>query len=421
MRHSMTAFRIVSPIIVLCVTALHAPNTGAATTGTLYAANNGVDSTNCGAQTQPCRSITQALANAPSGSTVIVGPGRYGDVDGDGRFNSPGDEHPMRTEVTHPGGRPTPIICVVCIVKPVHIVSMDGAAATVIDGGASTYHVVEIAVQGVIFGDVKKGFTVTGGVRPDNGDAGGTGLVVFAGSTRIIGNVARSNGGAGFELAPGGEHDFPTQSFTNGLNGSTLATDNTAVDNAGAGFAVEGGLPTNFVLLSNNTSTGNGQGIGLYGTAPHVITHNLVSGNGYGIGAVGGSFQFTHNVVTANNSFGFSFFDKLEILRGENLVKLNDIIGNGGPGVEVGRTTVPVNVTQNNIFGNGSIDGSNCGISVQQNGAGALNNYWGSAKGPGVNPADQVGEPPVCNGTIPNNDAGLPVTKPFATQPFGIL
>ena len=61
--------------------------------------------------------------------------------------------------------------------------------------------------------------------------------------------------------------------------------------------------------------TGNGQGIGLYGTAPHVVTHNLVSGNGCGIGAIGGGFQFTHNVVTANNSFGFSFLDKLEILK----------------------------------------------------------------------------------------------------------
>ena len=62
-----------------------------------------------------------------------------------------------------------------------------------------------------------------------------------------------------------------------------------------------------------------------------------------------------------------------------------------------------------------------CGISVQQNSASAINNYWGSPQGPGANPADHVGEPPLCDGTIPNNDAGLPVTKPFATQPLGVL
>jgi len=108
----------------------------------------------------------------------------------------------------------------------------------------------------------------------------------------------------------------------------------------------------------------------------------MISGNGSGIGVVGGPFQFTHNVVTANNGFGFSFFDKLEILQGQNLVKLNDIISNGGSGIEVNRTTVPVVITQNNIYGNGAIDGSNCGISVQQNSASAINNYWGTPQGP---------------------------------------
>ncbi|MDE2180422.1 MAG: hypothetical protein KGJ40_06200 [candidate division NC10 bacterium] len=44
---------------------------------TLYVANNGVDSGTCGAQTAPCRSITQTIANASAGDTVIVGPGRY--------------------------------------------------------------------------------------------------------------------------------------------------------------------------------------------------------------------------------------------------------------------------------------------------------------------------------------------------------
>lgn len=47
---------------------------GAASISTTYVANNGVDSTHCGARDAPCRSITQALANAPAGGTIIVGP-----------------------------------------------------------------------------------------------------------------------------------------------------------------------------------------------------------------------------------------------------------------------------------------------------------------------------------------------------------
>ena len=42
----------------------------------LYVENNGVDSASCGAVTQPCRSISQAITNASDGDTVTVGPGR---------------------------------------------------------------------------------------------------------------------------------------------------------------------------------------------------------------------------------------------------------------------------------------------------------------------------------------------------------
>ncbi|MGH8138007.1 MAG: hypothetical protein ACREVV_07405 [Steroidobacteraceae bacterium] len=67
------------------------------------------------------------------------------------------------------------------------------------------------------------------------------------------------------------------------------------------------------------------------------------------------------------------------------------------------------------------LSGSNCGVDVLMNGANAINNYWGSPRGPGSDPADNVGEKPVCNGTIANHDAGLPPTKPFATQAFAVL
>jgi len=63
-----------------------------ADSATLNVANNGVDSDICGAASAPCRSISQAIANAADGDTVVVGPGRYGDLNGDGRLGGPGEE-----------------------------------------------------------------------------------------------------------------------------------------------------------------------------------------------------------------------------------------------------------------------------------------------------------------------------------------
>jgi hypothetical protein len=59
-----------------------------------FVANNGTDSGTCGATSATaCRSISQAIANASPGDHVIVGPGIYGDIDGDGVFTpGSGDE-----------------------------------------------------------------------------------------------------------------------------------------------------------------------------------------------------------------------------------------------------------------------------------------------------------------------------------------
>src|SRR5437868_2725709 len=58
----------------------------------LHVANNGVDTQACGAKDAPCRSISQAIANAKDGDRILVGPGRYGDLNGNGSFSDSGDE-----------------------------------------------------------------------------------------------------------------------------------------------------------------------------------------------------------------------------------------------------------------------------------------------------------------------------------------
>src|SRR5262247_2574920 len=58
----------------------------------LSVANNGIDSTTCGSSGAPCRSISQAIAHASEGDTVVVGPGRYGDLNGNRILGEVGEE-----------------------------------------------------------------------------------------------------------------------------------------------------------------------------------------------------------------------------------------------------------------------------------------------------------------------------------------
>src|SRR5512132_1509340 len=55
---------------------------GSVVADTLTVANNGLDSDTCGSSAAPCRSISQAIDNASEGDTLVVGPGRYGDLNG---------------------------------------------------------------------------------------------------------------------------------------------------------------------------------------------------------------------------------------------------------------------------------------------------------------------------------------------------
>jgi hypothetical protein len=76
----------VRPCLVTLVVLLLASTLPAAPADALlrYVANNGVDSATCGTLAAPCRSITRAIAHAVAGDTIVVGPGRYGDIDEDG-------------------------------------------------------------------------------------------------------------------------------------------------------------------------------------------------------------------------------------------------------------------------------------------------------------------------------------------------
>src|SRR3974390_1682941 len=134
--------------------------TAPATAASHWVAVNGTDSAVCGSQQSPCRSISQAMANAAAGDTINVGPGHYGDVNGDGNFTGPGDEQPDPNARSGTLPSSVPVGCIVCITKPLHLYSLQAAATTVISSvsGAPYGSTVMIEIDGVDFGAPGRGF-----------------------------------------------------------------------------------------------------------------------------------------------------------------------------------------------------------------------------------------------------------------------
>src|SRR5437899_12678615 len=92
--------------------------------------------------------------------------------------------------------------------------------------------------------------------------------------------------------------------------------------------------------------------------------------------------------------------------RGVIEIHHNGFIANRGIDISLTSTATVTDITDNNIFGNGS-----CGL---QNNTGALvtasRNFWGAATGPGSDPADAV-----CN-----DASSTTIVEPVATKPFNI-
>ena len=319
-----TIFVLAAPILMFV---LSAP----ADAATLHVANNGVDGASCGGMKSPCRSISQVIENASDGDRIIVGPGRYGDLNGNGDFTDLGDE-----DAEFPSG----CVCMIKVDKSVSLESSDGAGATVLNVLGADLRAVVITADGVVFGKSRRGFTLANSRR--------AGLVVdgrTSDNVTVAGNHAVGNGTNG------------NDAFEIGGTGHTV-TQNVAIGNARGGFGIGG--------------TG------------HTVTHNVASGNllGFFIGFRG---HLSNNVANGNTSIG------MDISAVELDIHRNVAIGNGGFGIRIGTFVLNSTFTMNNIFGNDAIGGSNCGL-VNSSGqmVDATNNFWGAASGPGSDPADDA-------------------------------
>ena len=303
---------------------------------TVHVANDGVDIEGCGTKTQPCRSITQGIQNAGVGDLVLVGEGRYGDLNGNGVLGEIGEENGSG-----------PCFCLVEINKELKIRSEKGALRTIVDGAGTGRSVVRITASFVTFGSREGGFTVTGSTRA------GVEVSTDEGVT-LMGNIAESN---------------------------------RAGDEKGDGFLVARGRKH---LLIGNVAAGSGRGFALFGDQLKVIGNVAVTNFAGGFEGEGSRYSLKNNAAYSNQS-GFVFAGP------DHLLTRNSAIGNRLFGVVVlaaqpdAPATVRLVISRSNIYGNNSAPdspGPNCGLFASGAEVMATHNYWGSTEGPGPDPAD---------------------------------
>lgn len=360
--------------LMLAVAAILGGMGAQAHAATLNVANYGVDNPGCGSASAPCRSLGMAIGEARDGDRIVVGPGRYGDLSGDGSLEGAGDEHPQEG-----------CACVIRVDKRLTIESSAGAAATLIDAGPGAAHMsaVRIEAENAIFGTRDKGFTVTGS-SPFS-------AAVYAVATGVKVEANAATGTLG---------GFASESLRVTFTGNTAT-------GMRDGFVVSNGQN----VLIGNVATGNVTGFILHGE--NEIRGNVASGNS-GIGfrlldAAGSTFM--GNAAVANDRDGLTLASS-----DGSQVRNNVFVANGQTGVRLlGLSTSAVLLSQNNIFGNGAVPDSttgktNCGVVNELGGTQkAANNFWGSPSGPAGGPPANV----PCNTT-----AGTTPVDPVAVRPF---
>lgn len=323
---------------------------GHARAASLMVANDGTDSSSCGSSSEPCRSISQAIMNAPANATIWVGAGRYGDVSRTGTFTVPGDEQATLLPYNDFGFRG----CIVCINKPVRVYSTSGAAMTTIDSGPSRAFdmTVDVTADGAVFGAVGHGFTVIGG----NAIGVAVDLEHWRYTSRfgvtVTGNVDVGDGRGFVVNGPDGCNPglvgcvCPPPGFgACGWHGAITLWGNEAINN-GTGFSVEPklvifqpGLPLPYLVQEN---VARGAGVGFFvqpgyvecddcfdnGTASEVLTVHNVATNGVVGFSLTRAGSIRDNMASNNSQYGFFLEETGAFVR-------NSAISNAGPGVVI--------------------------------------------------------------------------------------
>ena len=322
---------------------------------TRFVAHTGSDGPDCGSTAATaCRSISRAIALAAPGDTILVGPGRYGDLNRNGVLgDTPGEE------TGSPG-----CSCVLSMNKSVVVLSSAGAAVTIIEGISMNVVQTVVVLSDGEFGRPGKGFTVT--------------------------ETGRRASQAGFDF---NGHGIGIDAANVKVRGNQVVFSRSGFVSSGIGIFTVSSAP---VRIEGNQVLRWGTGIEVRRAGGAIVSKNQVIGNhSYGIVARGGSV--VGNVLTANEN-GLLVFGDTTV--SGNVASMNL----GGFHVANGFTGV---LTKNNIFLNHS-----CGLLNTVSGLDATNNYWGVPTGPGVAPPSDD----VCN--VPGATATTSpfATEPFKVQ-----
>jgi hypothetical protein len=264
--------------------------TGAAHGATVYVANNGVDGPTCGSKTSPCRSISQAANTiGVDGDSVIVGPGRYGDLDLSGVLgDSAGEET---------GG----FGCVLLIAHAVTITSSAGAAATVIDGRSVSGNCnVGIIVAGTHFGKPGKGFTVSSTAAA----SGASGILLNASNVVVQGNqivAGTANQRAGILTTEASEAVF--------IEANQIIGWGNGIEVSGTGKTLHGNR-----LLLNET--------GIYAVGTNSFVGNVMAANRRGV------LSYGSDTIAGNAAYGNIDGVTLAATVTGASVEKNDFVGN---------------------------------------------------------------------------------------------
>lgn len=302
-----------------------------ASAASTYVASHGTDSGSCGTKTDPCRTITKGIDQATVGGTIVVGPGRYGDLDGDGTLGEAGEETPGTVNTSD---------CMIAIDKQVTVVSSAGAWSTSLNPGTAggLDATVCLGATGTVFGAYGKGFTVR---SPEFAYAGIYSLSV-AGDSVVAGSQVQCASGGSYGIVM--SHDNP-QLLSSRASGCYL------------GFFLAG----SGAVAKGNAAMGNTAGFAVNG-ADAVLDSNVSNGNYYGMSLGVTNLTMTRASVIDNTSYGIA-------------------TGMGTSG----------SITGSNIVGNGTDIGTpNCGVYADGSAVTMDGNWWGAASGPGSDPADAV-------------------------------
>jgi hypothetical protein len=228
--------------------------------------------------------------------------------------------------------------------------------------GVNSVYGVRITADNVSFGLPEEGFQISG----SNFYA----LRIDSSHVRVSGDIA-SGTGSGFVIV-GSDNELDAD---------------VAINGSGAGFEFDG---------SNNSvnkcvASGNGSGF-------------LVSVNGLLVPATG--ITFTNDIAVGNGA-GFNIF-------GTAVLTSDSAIDNWEVGVVL-RAGAAATISNSNVFGNATLQPSNCGL---QNFSGAATvvskTYWGAATGPGADPADAICD---FNGSATTTSSLQTTTYPITFTP----